>query len=1272
MKFLLLLSISLPLLLTAKENKLSKEQREKVENNRQERTSSGCFPATTQVDLDINNVRATINIVDKWWDLVGRPRYEVPKVTDGGVRRHSMFAGSLWIGGFDRGGNLRLAAQTYRQSGNDYWPGPLDTTNASIGQEDCARWDKIWRITRDEVDDFIEQGPSAMTEDIQNWPGNGDVTRGESEFLAPYVSVSGSPSYNPFAGDYPDILGDQALWYVYNDRGNAHTESEAQSIGLEVRVMAFAYATNDEINDMTFYESTVINRSRDRLDSVYFGNWADPDVGFAFDDFVGCDVDRDLGYCYNGTDFDPGVDGYGANPPSIGIDFFQGPINQFGEELGMSKFVFYNNTFADNGNPQQPQHYYNYLIGRWKNNEPMRFGGNGFTTATGGPTDFMYPDDPRDPAPAWSEVTAGNAPGDRRFLQTSGPFSLLPGAINQVTIGVVWARASSGGNTGSLDRLFLADDKAQLLFNNNFELIDGPDAPDLNIIELDRELVITFDLDEEIENYADGIVAEDERDTIRYFFEGYKIYQLRNSSVSAQEFMDTDVSRLVAQVDKKNGITNLVNTQTIPGLGRVPTMMVEGNDQGIRRTFRVSRDEFASEDDRLVNFKRYHYAIVSYAAADPTDSVSARADEQYLEGRRNVRIYTVHPSPTSSRFGGAEVQANYGDGPEITRLEGQGNGGLTLELAEGEEERILEDGYRRELTYAKGAGPVDIFVFDPLNVPSGDFELIFNDDENISEGEQDFELIGDSATNWVLRDLSSGEEYTSQFDLLYTDGEQIFKDVGLAIRKSEYFGPSYNDSLTDDDRGAISSDITFEDVNNEWLTGVTSASAPQGATINPNFWIRCGTHNPGNDGNLVFNSHRVQGNYVDEFCNLSFLDGRLAPYSLVATSRANLPGTRDGFTYGPRFDMPLALKQISRIPSIDVVFNNRGVEDKKYWTKATVIEMGEDASLNEGGAEKFDVRKHPSWENPSDISSDGTPRYNESSEGMSWFPGYAINIETGERMNVIFGEDSWLGSENGRDMLWNPTSNQINPAVEFGSFDRILWGGKHTTYFVGTHIRYGRDITEDFYYTENRAREIRDRMQDGARSDKEEIHSAITYAMIPLVREGYMLDELRDGLIPSEARIKVRMKKRYETYTPPGRTQENNGQPFYRFNTDDIAVLKGQDAEVDVMEKVNIVPNPYYAYSGYETNQLETRVRITNLPQRCKISIFTISGHLVRRLEKDESEDDHQTYLDWDLRNHAQIPIASGLYIIHVDGYELGTKTLKWFGIMRPVDLDTF
>jgi hypothetical protein len=58
----------------------------------------------------------------------------------------------------------------------------------------------------------------------------------------------------------------------------------------------------------------------------------------------------------------------------------------------------------------------------------------------------------------------------------------------------------------------------------------------------------------------------------------------------------------------------------------------------------------------------------------------------------------------------------------------------------------------------------------------------------------------------------------------------------------------------------------------------------------------------------------------------------------------------------------------------------------------------------------------------------------------------------------------------------------------------------------------------------------------------------------------------------------------------------------------------------------------------------------------------------VRRIRKD---DDSKTYIDWNLKNDANVPISSGIYLIHVyDGSS--EKVIKWFGIMRKTDFDTF
>ena len=147
----------------------------------------------------------------------------------------------------------------------------------------------------------------------------------EDYYLAPFYDRDGDGDYDPEGdGDYPgyvlvgksdcsrrvrDIYGDQNIWWVFNDKGNIHTETGGQSIGMEVRAQAFAFATTDEVNNMTFYNYELINRSTFELSETYFGQWVDGDLGNAQDDFVGVDVRRGLGYFYNGDDDDQDAGG---------------------------------------------------------------------------------------------------------------------------------------------------------------------------------------------------------------------------------------------------------------------------------------------------------------------------------------------------------------------------------------------------------------------------------------------------------------------------------------------------------------------------------------------------------------------------------------------------------------------------------------------------------------------------------------------------------------------------------------------------------------------------------------------------------------------------------------------------------------------------------------------------------------------------------------------------------------------------------------------------
>ena len=108
----------------------------------------------------------------------------------------------------------------------------------------------------------------------------------------------------------------------------------------------------------------------------------------------------------------------------------------------MAVFLYYNNDFSITGNPETAPHYYGYMSGTWKDGTPFTAGGNGYGGAV--TSNYMFPSDPASASTeAWSECTEENEPADRRFLESAGPFILLPGAVNNVTIGAVWTQPST-------------------------------------------------------------------------------------------------------------------------------------------------------------------------------------------------------------------------------------------------------------------------------------------------------------------------------------------------------------------------------------------------------------------------------------------------------------------------------------------------------------------------------------------------------------------------------------------------------------------------------------------------------------------------------------------------------------------------------------------------------------------------------------------------------------------------------------------------------------
>lgn len=476
--------------------------------------------------LDINNIRARFTASGLHFFNKYNADFEVPK----GSGKTSVFANSIWIGGKDGSDSLHFAGEKYRQGPYtaaswtcpDYYAGPVMNSSA-YGYKQDSTWSYIWKLNRTEIEyhrnHFGDEGYQPM-QDILTWPGDGNVNLGQSAKLAPFVDLNADGIYNPYDGDYPEIRGDQALFFIFNDDRDIHHESQGKKLKVEIQGLAYAFNIPEDtaFKNTIFLHYTVINLSPETYKETYFGIFTDIDLGYAYDDFIGCDVERNMYFGYNGNPIDGSGQtyAYGAHPPVQSVTLLAGPKmdddgidnpkydnqgNQlcdesvnglfFGdsivdnERFGMWKFVYFNNS--NSGVPlymQDPRYapeYYDMMRGIWKDGTQMIYGGNGHVGAGGyGPEcDFMFPGDsdslnwgvgcapPNGPV-YWTEKTAQNNPSDRRGLSSSGPITFKPGDKQDIDIAFSWARDYESMNPiASLIKLQNVVDKINLAFAEN-------------------------------------------------------------------------------------------------------------------------------------------------------------------------------------------------------------------------------------------------------------------------------------------------------------------------------------------------------------------------------------------------------------------------------------------------------------------------------------------------------------------------------------------------------------------------------------------------------------------------------------------------------------------------------------------------------------------------------------------------------------------------------------------------------------------------------------
>jgi len=486
--------------------------------------------------LDIGNYKMLFSAKgDFFWDPNnGVASAEYPKrASSADPRKNVAFAGALWIGGMNNGTTLHASAQTYRQTsvmGHNFWPGPLEN-NGAVNLNTQRKFDKVWKVNRFDIEAFKQKHQAGqlndpnytIPQDILEWPGN---RPGSNVVLAPFVDVNNNGNYNPMDGDYPDIKGDQMLWWIYNDAKPGIRGITEPPMGVEIAVSVYGFscpnisADSNVLNTTFLMNLKVTNKSSNNYTNAALGLWQDVDLGNGNDDYVGCHVPLNTVYTYNGDDDDEGVNGYGQNMPSFGTTILKGPlapvgdgkdnnrngvIDEAGEDIGLMAHHFFNNDGTVIGNPVTGQHAYNYMTGRWRDSSRVVYGGTGFTGSSGSTnfnTSLMFPGStdmtigwglggttqtPIVPPFPWSEANPGagsssNVPADRRNIAAMNGFTFNAGATQEITMAFIISRSSQNGATASVNQLFADIPKVKHWFQTG----RFPSCLDLSTVSVDE------------------------------------------------------------------------------------------------------------------------------------------------------------------------------------------------------------------------------------------------------------------------------------------------------------------------------------------------------------------------------------------------------------------------------------------------------------------------------------------------------------------------------------------------------------------------------------------------------------------------------------------------------------------------------------------------------------------------------------------------------------------------------------------------------------------
>ena len=1189
--------------------------------------------------MDINNVTSTALITGNlFYGGAAEADYYVEGTS-------AVYATGIWVGG-KVDGEILTAGATY--SDFEFWPGPLASNGRPVNPNNCAEYDRIWKVSIEDIRDFEQTGNAAR--DLRDWPallgapvlagfdngfdddGDGIVdegTNGIDDDLDGQIDEAderetvniqrrldnGLSPYDLAAGDRPDIVLDQSLWWIMNDVGNVHSNTGSNPLGIEVQVQVFAVNESGPLGNTTFYRYKVINKSGRDITDSYLTVFSDPDLGAAGDDFVGSNVDLSLGYVYNADNFDEGGGfgpGYGFGVPAVGYDFFQGPIldrdipgvgdNVAPDTLGLTGFNYFINggpaALTDPGNAEEM---YNIMSGLSTTGEPITDAGIG-VGAGGNPTSYAFSGNPLT-GQGWTEISAGNTPGDRRFTVTTGPFVLGDGDVQDIVFGIIWSRVIDTRDSPnepairSVAKLFIDDLIAQQAYDDNFDIKRAPPAPPLcernasnPALQLNSgscfeatanngEIVLTWGYPEESSNFNGSY----SRSGVR--FEGFNVYQYSTSSFAANE------RRLIASYDKDNNLEIFTDDVQDPDLLiLLPEVQLVTDNTGLQY-YHVVQGEIIDNRDYFFGVSAFGYD----AGASP---------QRYFESPpTNI---TVRPTFQSG----------------ITQ------GGI--------------------ITPGELINP-NVFARSPLQVGTQNLVARVVDPEAVRAGTYEVEIVdsgdGNGTPTYVLR--RNGEvvfdgaavfartrRVPALTDNIVVDGLALF-DAELGIPEDDVDIQPLNTVVDGDTTSYFfdlaGSTLVSENPNvYEGGAGVVEVESPNGdpcvANGRPVNDVGCALYG----GNTVFLDTDASNSYFVAATENLDGDGRDFARDL------RLTGSDD---YEIRFTEACA---DSATPCYGLYnFTVSGGARQVVRVPFEIYQIGKSEGDGIVGNPADDVRLIPVIR-----QSSGSPLFENWSDSF-------VGVEEDDLAGTPFAEaDSVVVSD--RIFAYFPDTPGPDGNQGYEAFAAAAAASGIGNLFVDTSTP--DDAAEclatqdgffiDFCYRRNRLPLFNNR---------------------PFVLQNVTFGSLDLASPSPDPGTTVRFN------FIEARPEFSIGDRFTLDTTPLAPVLGQQDVAENALDFIGVVPNPYRAQSQYERTTNDRRVRFVGLPEQAVIRIYTVSGTLIKTIQKAGPD----TTIDWNLETENNLPVASGMYLVHVeartaDGSSIGEKVLKLGVIQRKTSINIF